>query len=217
MHYWPILSWLTLQNIQGVGIAFGPDVTRRWCTLNGVAGIIRSHEVRQGESYINYSPKNRADCWTDGYAVEHDGLCTTVSSLVHRLSLIINVLHKVFSAPNYVDQAGNKGAFVSDHVFSSRFLTRADIYYCIDTYRLSRDTAIHAVRRKASSRCETYGVRVWWFTEPVILSSFWAVAVHIGPGLVSTGCSHFYDIYTSDRSRPARYRVSDLSPTSYAQ
>ena len=49
---------------QGVGIAFGPDVTRRWCGLNGVSGIIRSHEVRQ-----------------DGYAVEHDGLCTTVCLL----------------------------------------------------------------------------------------------------------------------------------------
>ncbi|GJE92199.1 C-terminal metallophosphatase domain-containing protein [Phanerochaete sordida] len=63
---------------RGVGIAFGPDVTRRWCEANGVTGIIRSHEVRQ-----------------DGYAVEHDGLCTTV-----------------FSAPNYVDQAGNRGAFI---------------------------------------------------------------------------------------------------------
>ncbi|KAJ6587140.1 phosphoprotein phosphatase [Mycena vulgaris] len=63
---------------RGVGIAFGPDVTRRWCTLNGVTGIIRSHEVRQ-----------------DGYQIEHDGLCTTV-----------------FSAPNYVDQGGNKGAFI---------------------------------------------------------------------------------------------------------
>ncbi|KAF8894057.1 phosphoprotein phosphatase [Infundibulicybe gibba] len=63
---------------RGVGIAFGPDVTKRWCTLNGVSGIIRSHEVRQ-----------------DGYQVEHDGLCTTV-----------------FSAPNYVDQAGNKGAYI---------------------------------------------------------------------------------------------------------
>ncbi|KAF8210494.1 Metallo-dependent phosphatase-like protein [Mycena galopus ATCC 62051] len=63
---------------RGVGIAFGPDVTRRWCTLNGVTGIIRSHEVRQ-----------------DGYEIEHDGLCTTV-----------------FSAPNYVDQGRNKGAFI---------------------------------------------------------------------------------------------------------
>ncbi|KAH9948541.1 phosphoprotein phosphatase [Amylocystis lapponica] len=63
---------------RGVGIAFGPDVTRRWCELNGITGVIRSHEVRQ-----------------EGYAIEHDGLCTTV-----------------FSAPNYVDQGGNKGAFI---------------------------------------------------------------------------------------------------------
>ncbi|KXN91059.1 Serine/threonine-protein phosphatase T [Leucoagaricus sp. SymC.cos] len=63
---------------RGVGIAFGPDITKRWCMLNKVSGIIRSHEVRQ-----------------NGYQIEHDGLCTTV-----------------FSAPNYVDQAGNKGAFV---------------------------------------------------------------------------------------------------------
>ena len=63
---------------RGLGISFGPDVTKRWCELNQVTGIIRSHEVRQ-----------------DGYQIEHDGLCTTV-----------------FSAPNYVDQGGNKGAFI---------------------------------------------------------------------------------------------------------
>ncbi|KAG6819735.1 hypothetical protein H0H93_009126 [Arthromyces matolae] len=63
---------------RGVGIGFGPDVTRNWCSFNGVTGIIRSHEVRQ-----------------DGYQIEHNGLCTTV-----------------FSAPNYVDQGGNKGAFI---------------------------------------------------------------------------------------------------------
>ncbi|KAI0764475.1 Metallo-dependent phosphatase-like protein [Irpex lacteus] len=32
---------------RGVGIAFGPDVTKRWCEANGVTGVIRSHEVRQ--------------------------------------------------------------------------------------------------------------------------------------------------------------------------
>lgn len=31
----------------------------------------------------------------EGYAVEHDGKCITI-----------------FSAPNYVDQMGNKGAFI---------------------------------------------------------------------------------------------------------
>ncbi|KAF8520454.1 phosphoprotein phosphatase [Hysterangium stoloniferum] len=63
---------------RGVGIGFGPDVTKRWCKENGITGVIRSHEVRQG-----------------GYAIEHEGLCTTV-----------------FSAPNYVDQVGNKGAYI---------------------------------------------------------------------------------------------------------
>lgn len=63
---------------RGVGLGFGPDVTRRWCELNGVTGVLRSHEVRQG-----------------GYAIEHAGLCTTV-----------------FSAPNYVDQGQNLGAYV---------------------------------------------------------------------------------------------------------
>ncbi|KAH9832170.1 phosphoprotein phosphatase [Rhodofomes roseus] len=77
---------------RGVGIAFGPDVTKRWCQLNGVTGVIRSHEVRQ-----------------DGYAIEHDGLCTTV-----------------FSAPNYVDQGGNKGAFIRIDDHGSQTYTQFD-------------------------------------------------------------------------------------------
>lgn len=48
---------------RGTGLGFGPDVTRAWCEYNGVTGILRSHEVRQG-----------------GYAEEHSGLCTTVFS-----------------------------------------------------------------------------------------------------------------------------------------
>lgn len=35
-----------------MGIAFGPDVTRRWCTANKVTGIFRSHEVRQGKCFF---------------------------------------------------------------------------------------------------------------------------------------------------------------------
>ncbi|GJJ06342.1 hypothetical protein Clacol_000533 [Clathrus columnatus] len=77
---------------RGVGIGFGPDVTRRWCELNGITGILRSHEVRQG-----------------GYAIEHDGLCTTV-----------------FSAPNYVDQVGNKGAFVRIDAHGTQTYTTFD-------------------------------------------------------------------------------------------
>ncbi|GAA5833510.1 hypothetical protein JCM3766R1_002562 [Sporobolomyces carnicolor] len=62
---------------RGIGLGFGPDVTRRWTELNEITAVLRSHEVRQG-----------------GYSVEHDGLLITV-----------------FSAPNYVDQVGNLGAF----------------------------------------------------------------------------------------------------------
>jgi len=63
-----------------VGIAFGPDVTKRWCTLNAVTGIIRSHEVRQGNKKKLSQLRNLhfLIVFTDGYAIEHDGLCTTV-------------------------------------------------------------------------------------------------------------------------------------------
>lgn len=54
-------TWCGLELPLTLLFSEGPDVTRRWCELNGVTGIFRSHEVRQ-----------------DGYAVEHDGLCTTV-------------------------------------------------------------------------------------------------------------------------------------------
>lgn len=52
-----------IANNQGVGLGFGPDVTKRWCDLNKITAVIRSHEVRQ-----------------DGYAIEHDGLCITTFS-----------------------------------------------------------------------------------------------------------------------------------------
>ncbi|TIB03840.1 hypothetical protein E3P94_00365 [Wallemia ichthyophaga] len=63
---------------RGVGVGFGGDVTKRWCELNEVCAVIRSHEVRQ-----------------DGYSWEHDGRLATV-----------------FSAPNYCDTSGNKGAWM---------------------------------------------------------------------------------------------------------
>ena len=45
---------------RGVGMQFGPDVTKRFCEKNGLEAIIRSHEVRM-----------------EGYEVEHDGRCIT--------------------------------------------------------------------------------------------------------------------------------------------
>ncbi|KAK9362194.1 Metallo-dependent phosphatase-like protein [Lipomyces starkeyi] len=64
---------------RGVGLQFGPDVTKRFCEKNGLMAVIRSHEVRM-----------------DGYEIEHGGRLITV-----------------FSAPNYCDSQGNKGAVIN--------------------------------------------------------------------------------------------------------
>lgn len=64
---------------RGVGLQFGPDVTKRFCDNNGLEAIIRSHEVRM-----------------EGYESEHNDKCVTV-----------------FSAPNYCDSTGNKGAYIN--------------------------------------------------------------------------------------------------------
>uniref|UniRef100_A0A060SZJ0 Serine/threonine-protein phosphatase n=1 Tax=Blastobotrys adeninivorans TaxID=409370 RepID=A0A060SZJ0_BLAAD len=64
---------------RGVGIEFGPDVTKRFCHDNNLKAVIRSHEVRM-----------------EGYSKEHDGQLITV-----------------FSAPNYCDSEGNKGAYIN--------------------------------------------------------------------------------------------------------
>ncbi|KAK9318906.1 Metallo-dependent phosphatase-like protein [Lipomyces orientalis] len=64
---------------RGVGLQFGPDITKRFCEKNGLMAVIRSHEVRMG-----------------GYEIEHGGRLITV-----------------FSAPNYCDSQGNKGAVIN--------------------------------------------------------------------------------------------------------
>ena len=63
---------------RGVGLSFGPDVTRDFLKHNDLNLVIRSHEVRD-----------------EGYEVEHGGALITV-----------------FSAPNYCDAMGNRGAFI---------------------------------------------------------------------------------------------------------
>ncbi|KAH8098784.1 hypothetical protein JL720_1750 [Aureococcus anophagefferens] len=66
---------------RGVGLSFGPDVTRSFLAKNDLRLVIRSPEVRDS-----------------GYELEHGGDLITV-----------------FSAPNYCDAMGNKGAFVHLH------------------------------------------------------------------------------------------------------
>ncbi|PSC75771.1 Serine threonine-phosphatase 5 [Micractinium conductrix] len=65
-------------NKRGVGVAFGPDVAKRWLESQGLQMVVRSHEVKD-----------------EGFEVAHDGYTVTI-----------------FSAPNYCDQMGNKGAFI---------------------------------------------------------------------------------------------------------
>jgi serine/threonine-protein phosphatase 5 len=65
-------------NKRGVGITFGPDVTKRFLEKNNLELVVRAHEVKE-----------------QGYLVEADGHLVTV-----------------FSAPNYCDQVGNKGAVI---------------------------------------------------------------------------------------------------------
>lgn len=115
---------------QGVGIGFGPDVTRAWCELNGVTGVLRSHEVRQG-----------------GYAVEHDGLCTTV-----------------FSAPNYVDQGQNLGAYVRILLVSLNAIHKfyVDVTFphlFVGTGECSGGLVVSHVQCQPPSAIEAYGVQ----------------------------------------------------------
>lgn len=64
---------------RGIGVQFGPDITKKFIQANGIKKVIRSHEVRM-----------------EGYSLEHDGNLITI-----------------FSAPNYCDSTGNKGALIN--------------------------------------------------------------------------------------------------------
>lgn len=98
---------------RGVGLGFGPDVTKRWTDLNEVTAVIRAHEVRQG-----------------GYSVEHDGRLITVFSAPNYVSrsgfariqscrparlpswiLLRLPTDSLSPLPVQVDQVGNLAAF----------------------------------------------------------------------------------------------------------
>ena len=84
---------------RGVGCQFGPDVTRRFLENNSLEYIIRSHEVKvcNNSQFTTRCQRQIIIIVQDnGYEVTHDGKCITV-----------------FSAPNYCDTMGNKGAFIT--------------------------------------------------------------------------------------------------------
>ena len=62
------ISW-PWSSKRGVGLAFGPDITKQFLDSNGLSMIVRSHEVRD-----------------EGYLVEHDGKLVTV--LVRQIIVI---------------------------------------------------------------------------------------------------------------------------------
>ncbi|KAF0989060.1 hypothetical protein HZS_6889, partial [Henneguya salminicola] len=84
-----------IPNPRGVTTAFGPDVTKAFCTANNLR-IFFSHNI----GYIIRSHESQME----GYSMSHEGQCITI-----------------FSAPNYwfiitkltfSDEMGNKGAFI---------------------------------------------------------------------------------------------------------
>lgn len=83
---------------RGVGLQFGPDITKRFCEKNGLEAVIRSHEVRM-----------------DGYEVQHDGRCIT--GMNHNsLPIVFSTTltpSTVFSAPKYCDSTENRGAYIN--------------------------------------------------------------------------------------------------------
>jgi serine/threonine-protein phosphatase 5 len=80
---------------RGVGLQFGPDVTKKFCDNNGLEAVIRSHEVRM-----------------EGYEVEHDGKCIT-GMLLGEFKGSFMLTLTVFSAPKYCDTTENKGAYIN--------------------------------------------------------------------------------------------------------
>jgi serine/threonine-protein phosphatase 5 len=81
---------------RGVGMQFGPDVTKRFCENNGLEAVIRSHEVRM-----------------DGYEVQHDGRCITGKRLYVEAESFLADSPPVFSAPRYCDSTENRGAYIN--------------------------------------------------------------------------------------------------------
>lgn len=71
---------------RGLGLQFGPDITERFCLLNKIRKVLRSHEVRMG-----------------GYEVEHNGRLITVFSAPNYCDTLGNsgaVVH-ISENPNY--------------------------------------------------------------------------------------------------------------------
>lgn len=84
---------------RGVGVQFGPDVTENFLKVNKLDYIIRSHEVKEsGYEVVSLIIASLLTIFIPMFIFlqAHNGKCITV-----------------FSAPNYCDQMGNLGAFIT--------------------------------------------------------------------------------------------------------
>ena len=117
---------------RGIGVAFGPDVTRRFLDSNDLDIVVRSHEMKD-----------------EGYEVGAGGRLITI-----------------FSAPNYCDQMGNKGAFiVFGHKMEPEFtqFTAVPVSYCAQSDFGEYEVLTHELMclpNWTASERETYAICV---------------------------------------------------------
>ena len=130
--------------------------------------------MHNGKEALLLSPVLRAD--------EHPfpWLLAFESTLARSRSRSASALRtQVFSAPNYVDQAGNKGAFVRQFrtqyqwgCGSDESFFRAPVHMgagcrpITDSNRRRRQSGVHSVRRTAAPADEAHGVRIKRACEP---------------------------------------------------
>ncbi len=125
---------------RGIGVAFGPDVTRRFLDSNDLDIVVRSHEMKD-----------------EGYEVGAGGRLITI-----------------FSAPNYCDQMGNKGAYIIfGHKMEPEFIqfTAVPVSYCSPC---DADGFVEFILTGmwSAPECETDAIRVVWLRNAANLDVF---------------------------------------------
>ena len=63
---------------RGVGLSYGPDITKEFLEFNNLNLLVRSHEVKE-----------------EGYLVEHDGKCITIFSAPNYCDQVNFFLHSL--------------------------------------------------------------------------------------------------------------------------
>lgn len=132
---------------RGVGIQFGPDVTENFLKRNNLDLLIRSHEVKQ-----------------EGYQVDHNGKCRWTSSIASLFKLVIELMMAlgitIFSAPNYCDSVGNKGAYIHvtpDLKLKYNQFTAVEVQACLLFLVMASGTSNLSLSFVAST-CESHAV-----------------------------------------------------------